>query len=105
MGNKVSKLRLFLLVLGVTFFYLVLVGNFFRWQVMYHDLFVQAANNQYQINIIKHAQRGKIFDRSGNRLATNTIHYDLAVDPTRVDNKQELAEKIAPLRAAFPAAP
>ncbi len=86
------KYRWHLLIIGVTVFWLALMANFFRLQVHLHDYFESMAENQYYRKIKLHAQRGIIFDWAGNRLVTNTIHYDLAADPQLVENKRRVAE-------------
>ncbi|EHO41970.1 penicillin-binding protein [Caldithrix abyssi] len=86
------RYRWYILIIGVTIFWLALMANFFRLQVHLHDNFESMAKNQYYRKIKLHAQRGIIYDRAGNRLVTNTIHYDLAADPKLVKNKKRIAE-------------
>ncbi len=92
---KKMSLRWFFLILGMSVFWLALEANFFRLQVGMHHRFEKMAKNQYYRRIRLHAQRGLIFDWAGNRLVTNTIHYDLAVDPTLVKHKEKIARLCA----------
>ena len=86
------RYRWYVLTIGVTIFWLALMANFFRLQVHLHDYFEAMADSQYYRKIKLHAQRGIIYDWAGNRLVTNTIHYDLAADPKLVENKKRVAE-------------
>ncbi len=86
------RYRWYVLIFGITIFWLALMANFFRLQVHLHDYFESLADKQYFRKITLHAQRGIIYDWAGNRLVTNTIHYDLAADPKLVKNKKHIAE-------------
>ncbi len=91
------KYRWYLLITGITLFWLALMANFFRLQVHLHDYFAAIADKQYYRKITLHAQRGIIYDWAGNRLVTNTIHYDLAADPKLVRHKKQVVELCARL--------
>ena len=43
----------------------------------------------------KISERGKIYDRNGNLLATNITSYSLSARPTKLKNKFELAKKLS----------
>ena len=64
-------------------------------QVKQHDFYVKQSQLQSAKKISLPAQRGTIYDRRGEQLATNLIHYDLAVDLKRVNNKSRIASKFA----------
>ncbi|NOX88552.1 MAG: hypothetical protein GXO77_05965 [Calditrichaeota bacterium] len=85
-----KNLRWILLIVGIALFWLALEVNFFRLQVVRHDYFQKLAKDQYFRRLKLHAQRGFIYDWAGNRLVTNTIHYDLAADPSLVKNRKRL---------------
>ncbi len=85
--------RLIILVIFIFLFWVALEINLFHLQVISHDEFEQIAKNQYVKNIEIPAQRGIIYDRNGNVMATNVIHYDLAADPQMIENKTLLARK------------
>lgn len=90
-SNKISKLRLFVFIVFVLGFWLALEVNLFRLQVLMHDQFNILASRQNERRIELKAERGTIFDRNGNKFATNTIQYDIAVDPQMLHNKSEVA--------------
>ena len=93
--SRFQKGRLIILVMLICLFWIALEINLFHLQVISHDKFEQIAKNQYVKNIEIPAQRGGIYDRNGNVMATNVIHYDLAADPKMVENKTMLARKCA----------
>ena len=93
--SRFQKGRLVLLVVAICLFWITLEVNLFNLQVIDHDEFEHIAENQYAKNIEIPAQRGAIYDRNGNVMATNVIHYDLAADPKMVENKTLLAKKCA----------
>ncbi|KAA3611121.1 MAG: hypothetical protein D8M58_14195 [Calditrichaeota bacterium] len=86
----------FYLVIGALFvFWLLLEANLFRFQVVQHERLSSHAKKQYESEIPLKAQRGTIFDRAGNKLATNIIYYDIAADPLAVKNKKYIAKTLA----------
>ncbi len=89
---KVRKGRLAVLTVLITILWLALEINLFRVQILNHDLFASMANRQSSRSTILHADRGAICDRNGNKLADNTIYYDIAADPQMVRNKTKLAQ-------------
>jgi cell division protein FtsI/penicillin-binding protein 2 len=87
--------RFFILAGGLFFFWLLLEANLFRFQIVDHERLSALAKKQYEREITLEAQRGTIYDRSGNKLATNVIYYDIAADPMRVQNKEYIAKTLA----------
>ncbi len=90
-GKQINPLRLMAVTAGLVVFWLLLEAHLFQVQVLQHDLFWQAAQRQYTKRITIPAIRGVIFDRNGNKLVTNSLHYDLAADPEMVRDKNRLA--------------
>jgi cell division protein FtsI/penicillin-binding protein 2 len=74
---------------------LILEARLFFIQVNQHEFYVEQSQLQSAKKIILPARRGTIFDRHGEQLATNLIHYDLAVDLRRVKNKNRIANKLS----------
>lgn len=80
--------------------YLALAGLFVRLfdiQVLKHDKFRRMAEEQYNIEYKQLAPRGLIFDRKGTALAFNRTRYDLGIDKRQVENRQQLAARLAPI--------
>jgi cell division protein FtsI/penicillin-binding protein 2 len=74
---------------------MILESRLFFIQVNQHEFYVEQSQLQSSKKIILPAQRGTIFDRQGEQLATNLIHYDLAIDLKRVKNKSRIANKFS----------
>ena len=87
--------RFYLIIAFLVAFWLLLEANLFRFQVVQYERLSAYAKEQYESEIRLEAQRGTIFDRAGNKLATNIIYYDIAVDPSRVKNKKFIAKTLA----------
>ncbi|MCB0281955.1 MAG: transpeptidase family protein [Calditrichaeota bacterium] len=93
--SPLHKGRFFILIGFLFGFWLILEANLFRFQVVNHDKLSAYARSQYESEIELDAQRGTIYDRSGNKLATNIIYYDIAADPQLIKNKQFVAKTLA----------
>ncbi len=77
--------RLLFVFLGISFLFLILVGN------LVYRAFVQG--DQYEAEVLKNQgensstiefERGKIYDRNGNLLATNEKLYRLILEPKNI---------------------
>ena len=87
--------RIYVIVTGLIIFWLILETRLFFIQVNQHDFYVEQSQSQSAKKIVLPAQRGTIYDRQNEQLATNLIHYDLAIDLRRVKNKSRIAKKFA----------
>lgn len=87
--------RIYMVVVGLILFWLLLESRLFFIQVNQHEFYVEQSQLQSAKKITLPAQRGTIFDRQGEQLATNIIHYDLAIDLRRVKNKGKIANKFS----------
>ena len=93
--STVNKKRLMVVSAAILVFWLALEVHLFRLQVLQHDRFMKISEQQYEKRIPLHAVRGMILDRNGNRLVSNSLHYDLAVDPKLVKNREKLVRLCA----------
>jgi len=84
--------RIYIIVIGLIIFWLIIETRLFFIQVNQHDFYVKQSQIQSAKKIVLPAQRGTIFDRNSEQLATNLIHYDLAIDLKRVKNKNQIAK-------------
>lgn len=89
------KGRFIILAVGLFLFWIIIEANLFRFQIVNHEKLFNHAKKQYEREITLEAQRGTIFDRAGNKLATNVIYYDIAADPSLVRNKTYIAKSLA----------
>lgn len=83
------------LVVGLFAFWLFLEATLFRLQVIDHERISAYANRQYERKLVLEARRGSIYEKGGEKLATNILYYDLAADPLMVQDKDHLASVLA----------
>ena len=88
---KVQKLRLILVAVLISAFWLAIEANLFYRQILQNNKFERIAERQYLKKIPLPASRGEIYDSNNNKLVSNTLKYDIAADPSIVTNKVELA--------------
>ncbi len=87
--------RFYVLFTLLIVFWALLEANLLRLQVGMHDELTALAEGQYYSSIKQKAPRGLIYDRNLNKLAANILLYDIAVDPTRLENKGALVNRMA----------
>jgi cell division protein FtsI (penicillin-binding protein 3) len=77
----------------------ILVGKLVYWQVVEHQKISLLAARQHQVTFRLPAQRGKIFDRSGQLLATDTPVFNVVADPSLIPQaaRPQVAAGLAPL--------
>jgi cell division protein FtsI/penicillin-binding protein 2 len=78
--KRVHKVRLKLLTLLMMVAFTVVVGRLFSIQVVNHERYLEAANNQQKWIIDIKADRGRIVDRQGVVLADSRDRYSLYVE-------------------------
>ena len=59
------------------------------------DVMIFESNVKKIININEKIERGKIYDRNGQLLATNISNYSLAVNPLKINNKSILSNQLS----------
>ncbi|MGL4361984.1 MAG: penicillin-binding transpeptidase domain-containing protein [Cellulosilyticaceae bacterium] len=84
--NKVLRFvtdRIFIVVIAVVLMFSVLVGQFYKLQIIEHDSYANNLRASIERNIEIPATRGRIFDRYGRPLAinqaTNVLKFDQQV--------------------------
>lgn len=94
-----GKLRVRLWI--VTFFWILgfglIVTKLVAVQVLEHDKYAEIGKRIIKNHQVIPAQRGTIYDRNGEILAVDLVHYSLAVFPKKVINKASTAKKISEL--------
>ena len=66
----------------------------FNIQVTNAEKYNLQGHKQGQTKEILSALRGNIFDSRGIPLTRNIIHYTIAADPSRIQNKQNIAKEL-----------
>ena len=74
---------------------LLIVGRVFYIQVFKYNKLNSLAESLWSRELPITADRGEIRDRNGNVLATNITTTSLVVIPNQIQNKEEVAEKLA----------
>jgi cell division protein FtsI/penicillin-binding protein 2 len=77
----------------------VLVGKLVYWQVVEHQKISLLAAKQHQVTFKLPSQRGKIFDRGGQLLATDIPVANVVADPSLIPQaaRPQVAGSLAPL--------
>lgn len=92
-----GKLRIRLWI--VTFLWILgfglVVARLVAVQVFEHDRYAEIGKRIIKNHQVIPAQRGTIYDRNGEILAVDLVHYSLAVFPDKVANKSSTARKIS----------
>ncbi len=100
--NERYKLRTSIIFLIVCLLYLIIIWNLYNIQINQHDFFIQLGKQQYAMTIIKNAERGLIYDRTGNHLlAGNKESFSAFIVPTHIKDPESLQNF---LHQYFPAA-
>jgi cell division protein FtsI/penicillin-binding protein 2 len=87
--------RIYIFVIGLILLWMLLEVRLFIIQVKRNDFYMEHSQLQSAKKINLKAKRGEIFDRTGECLATNIIHYDIGVDLNLVKNKNQIARACA----------
>lgn len=76
----------------------VIAGRLVKLQLVDGSAYAAQARRQYESRVALQAERGVLYDRNGNLLASNSVSVSFAVDPTHVENARTLARAFS---AAF----
>ena len=87
--SKLIVIKIIFIAIGVVF-----VGRLFMLQVLDHDRFLSAADNQQNLIIDIQAKRGSIYDRNLKVLAQDIDSYSYYVVPGQIINKNLAARKL-----------
>ncbi len=93
-GNNINTGRLRMLCVIFPVCILGVLARSFQFQVLEREPWVRTAEMQYTAREILSARRGVIFDRNKNILSMDVDGQSLAVDPGKVENKNQLADTL-----------
>lgn len=77
--------------------FLLIVSRLFYWQVVRAEDLTIIGESQYGVNIKIPAERGLIKTSDGYAIAANRISYLIFANPKEVENKESVANFLAPL--------
>ena len=92
-----GKLRIRMLIVTLLWMlgFGLIMAKLVAVQVLEHDKYAEIGKRIIKDRQVIPAQRGTIYDRNGEILAVDLVHYSLAVFPKKVINKTSTAEKIS----------
>jgi cell division protein FtsI/penicillin-binding protein 2 len=93
--NNSQQRRLWIIVIGLVFTTVIVVGRLVAFQVLQGESWASRARNEQMI--IARPERGTIYDRNGAVLAANGAAYQVSVAPNLVSDPEELATSLAPI--------
>ncbi|MCB8944706.1 MAG: penicillin-binding protein 2 [Ardenticatenaceae bacterium] len=88
MNNSQQK-RLWVVVIGLAFMALVIIGRLVAFQIIQGREWAERASDT--VRVIARPDRGTIYDRHGTVLAANGADYQISIAPNLVYEPQELA--------------
>ncbi len=100
-GKELRSRVLLLRLLWLSLFLLV-VWRLIDVQIVQHRQFAEIGKRHFKFGTVIPAQRGTIYDRNGERLAVDLIHYSVAAEPPRIDDKKRTARVLARLLGKNP---
>ena len=94
-----GRLRVFWLMAGAGLLAAVLVLRLAYWQVVEHKQIAALAADQHQVTFKLPANRGRILDRNGQLLATDTPVFNVVAAPNLIpaQTRAAIAQSLAPL--------
>lgn len=93
--EKYSKIRMVLMGIGFTLFFLAVVGRGFWLQVVDREETVSRARRQYKRIIPLTPRRGAIYDRNGAELARSISVDSIFAEPVRISDVNSAVQALA----------
>lgn len=87
--------RMKIVLIGITFLFILVIGKVFYIQVIDYDKLNDYASNLWSRNLPVKADRGIIYDRDGGVLADNITTTSLVVIPNQIKDKESVSKKLA----------
>ncbi len=87
--NKSQFRRLWIVLIGLIFATVVIVGRLVAFQIVQGDEWARRTSDVY--SVIAQPERGVIYDRNGAVLAANGSDYQISVAPNLVYEPEELS--------------
>jgi len=89
--------KFWLLMAAINIGLLFVLFRLFHVQILNADNYKDQARKQHESRITLSAQRGNIYDRNGNILASTVKSFSIAADPTVLTKKDEVCKKLEEL--------
>ncbi len=95
--NRSQQRRLLIVIIGITFAAIIVIGRLVAFQVVNAQHWVKEGEKVNTFRFDVQPDRGIIYDRHGAVLAGNSADYQIGVSPNLVSEKEELATALAPI--------
>lgn len=95
--NNSQRKRLNVILMGLCFATVVIIGRLLAFQIFQGPEWVAKGERNRLVRVVAEPNRGVIYDRNGAVLAGNGADYQISVAPNLVSDKGELATSLAPI--------
>jgi len=86
--------KFWLLMIFINIGLIIVIARLFQLQILNASYYKEKARRQHETKVSLSAQRGNIYDRNGNLLASSVKSYSIAVDPNLLQHKTEILQII-----------
>lgn len=93
--NKSQQRRLWIIIIGLAFSTVIIVGRLVAFQVLQGAEWASRAGDE--VVVTDRPDRGAIYDRNGAVLAANGADYQISVSPNLVSEADQMATDLAPV--------
>ncbi len=94
--EKEFRRRFFVLKLFLALFFLAVAARLVTIQIIESPKYRKIAQKQYEAKFVLPATRGKVYDREGNALVTNTMYQSFSADPRFIgDDAPKVADEFS----------
>ena len=94
-NHRIDTKRLTAFYVAAFLFMLILVARLIQIQIVQREKFSMLADVQYKCEVKLPPERGKIFDRNLNKLATNVPAFSVIAHPSQIKEPETAARQIA----------
>ena len=95
MNNKYLRFRIVLVGILFLFAFMAIAAKAIHLQVFQSQWLSEAASDQYEKSLTISGKRGNIYDRHQREMAVSIDVMSIAVNPARIDNIAETAQRLA----------
>ncbi|MFH1460450.1 MAG: penicillin-binding transpeptidase domain-containing protein [Candidatus Omnitrophota bacterium] len=97
MYKKAQKIRLSIVFFFFLLILLIILVRLLNIQVLNNQHYLELADSQHHLTLTLYPQRGLIYDRNLKVLALSLKVFSVYAEPRLIDNKLEVAQKLADL--------
>lgn len=87
--KKRTEINIMVIVVLLLIFSFLIIGKIFSMQVLNHDYYLDEVIDNIQKEVVIKADRGSIYDRNSNLLATNLTVWRVFISPSDIKGENE----------------